>query len=506
MKTTYFIPNLKSKNKLIDSQVYDQSILNGLAAGISIVDRNMRIAWINRRMARAFGPIKKLAGTHCYRTYNHKKRICSNCPTVKTFKSGKVSEGIQIGFTKSGEKRYYYLTAAPIRDEKGQIIQVMELVQDITNKKRIEEKLSRAYQEVSQRFKVASEELKTIFGLSQAMISTLNLRKVLSAIVKNASLIMGGRTCSVKLLDRYGNTLSPTMNFGLNLDYTKKASAKIGRKIAGLVVLKKKPIVINNIDHNKRVEYAHQLIKEGVRSVLGVPIIFNSQPLGVLVTYSSREHQFSTEEIGLFSTFASQAAIAINNARMHENLHRIYLSAIKALVLAMEARSPYMKGHSKRVTRYAIKIARHMQLNEPEIDIIRYCANIHDVGKIAIPDEILNKPGKLTHSERIIIQQHPAKAQEMLLPLKFLEPGMPVVRHHHERYDGKGYPDGLGKKKIPLGARILSTVDAFDAMISERPYRHKLSLKQAIKELKVNAGSQFDPEVVKIFLKLLEQA
>ena len=191
---------------------------------------------------------------------------------------------------------------------------------------------------------------------------------------------------------------------------------------------------------------------------------------------------------------------------MHENLHRIYLSAIKALVLAMEARSPYMKGHSKRVTRYAIKIARHMQLNEPEIDIIRYCANIHDVGKIAIPDEILNKPGKLTHSERVIIQQHSAKAQEMLLPLKFLEPGMPVVRHHHERYDGKGYPDGLGKKKIPLGARILSTVDAFDAMISERPYRHKLSLKQAIKELKVNAGSQFDPEVVKIFLKLLEQA
>lgn len=499
-----FVPNVKSSNQLLGPHSYN-TILNGLAAGISIIDKNMRIAWVNRRMSQAFGPSKNIIGTHCYITYNHKKNICPNCPTLKTFKTGKICEGIQIGFAKSGERRYYYLTTAPIKDQKGRVLEVLELVQDITDKHKLENKINEAYKEVSYRLQTATEELETMFGLSQAMISTLNLQKVLSLIVKNACLITSSQACSVRLLDKSGDTLLPGMSFGLNLDYLQKTPIKVGEGIAGLIALTKKPISISNIAQDKRVRYASRLMEQGICSILGTPIIFNDQLLGVLMTYSDRERRFSLEEVKLLSTFASQAAIAINNAQMHEDLHRIYLDTIKALVLAMEARYPYMKGHSTRVTHYATKIAHKMQLSEPDIEIIRYCGNIHDVGKIAIPDEILNKPGELTPGERAIVEQHPVKGQEMLLPLKFLELGIPIVRHHHERYDGKGYPDGLAKKQIPMGARILCTTDAFDAMTSERPYRPKLSLKKAIQELKVNAGTQFDPEIVKLFLEVLKK-
>ncbi len=500
----HFIPNVKSQNQLLTHRSYN-TILNGLAAGISIINKDMRISWVNRRMAQSFGSIKNLKGKHCYITYNHKKHICANCPSRQTFKTGKVCESIQVGFTKFGEKRYYYLNTAPIRDQDGQVVQVLELVQDITNKKRLEEKLDSAYKDVSRRLKTATKELDTIIRLSQSMISTLDMQKVLPLIVKNASLIMGTQACSVRLLNKPADTLLPGMSYGLNLDYLQNTPIRVGEGIAGLIALTKKPISVTDITHDKRVKYANYLVKMGIHSILGAPIIFNEQLLGVLVTYSYHRRQFSSEEVKLFLAFASQAAIAISNAQMHENLHRIYLDTIKSLVLAMEARYPYMKGHSTRVTRYAIKIARRMQLSSLEIEIIRYSGNIHDVGKIAIPDDILNKPGKLTASERAIIELHPVKGQEMLLPLKFLEKGIPIVRHHHERYDGRGYPDGLEKKQIPLGARILCTADSFDAMVSQRPYRPKLSLREAINELKVNSGTQFDPEVVKIFLEVLRK-
>lgn len=345
--------------------------------------------------------------------------------------------------------------------------------------------------------------LQTICDLNQAMISTLNLRELLSLIVKNASLIMRTEACSLRLLNKSADTLLPGSSFGLNLDYLNKTLLKVGEGIAGLVVLIKKPIAVDNIAQDKRVRYADYLMKSGIRSILGVPIMLDGQVLGVLVTYSRQEHNFGKEEMDLFLTFASQAAIAINNAQMHQSLHRNYLDTVKALVLAMESRYPYMKGHSGRVTRFAIKIARQLQLAEADREILHYTGYIHDVGKIAIPDAILNKPAKLTPAERAIIQLHPIKGQEMLLPLKFLEKGMPVVRHHHERYDGKGYPDGLEKKQIPLGARILATADAFDAMISERPYRPKLSLQEAVAELRVNSGTQFDPEIITVFLEVL---
>lgn len=184
---------------------------------------------------------------------------------------------------------------------------------------------------------------------------------------------------------------------------------------------------------------------------------------------------------------------------------RQYFNVIYAFVLAMETKDPYIKGHAERVTQYAVEIAKRLGLSGKEIRTIYYAGLVHDIGKIGTPDSILNKPGKLSEQERLIIELHPVKGAELLENIKFFDEGILGVRYHHERFDGKGYPEGLKKGGIPVIARILACADAFDAMTSDRPYRfRKLTIDEAAQEIKKCSGSQFDPKIAKIFLGLLD--
>lgn len=195
-----------------------------------------------------------------------------------------------------------------------------------------------------------------------------------------------------------------------------------------------------------------------------------------------------------------------NLSRLYDNLHTTYLRTIRALAQAIDARDHYTHSHSENVSKYAVKISQAMQLPPHEIEIIRQACELHDIGKIGINDQILSKEEPLTLEEREQIKLHSLKGAQILGPLNFLEGVIELVRQHHERYDGTGYPNGQKQNEISLGARIIHLADAYDAMTSARAYRKTpLTKEEAIQEVKKNSGSQFDPKVVEAFLKIVHE-
>jgi len=195
-----------------------------------------------------------------------------------------------------------------------------------------------------------------------------------------------------------------------------------------------------------------------------------------------------------------------NLTRLYDNLRTTYIRTIRALAQALDARDHYTHSHSENVARYAVKIAEAMNLSAHEIDVIRSACELHDIGKIGIPDNILTKEDTLTPEEEERIKEHALKGAQILEPLDFMKEIAELVRQHHENYDGTGYPDGHKKDEIPLGARIIRLADAYDAMTSARAYRkNPLSKQEAIEEIKRNSGTQFDPQVVEAFLKIVDE-
>jgi len=188
---------------------------------------------------------------------------------------------------------------------------------------------------------------------------------------------------------------------------------------------------------------------------------------------------------------------------MNQQFRRDFLQALAISAKLIEMRDPYTRGHSEKVSRWSEIVAQKLGLNEKEQEEINLAAKLHDIGKISIPDRILNKPGPLSKEEYAEVKKHPALGADIFSNIDSLKEVSEIIRHHHEWYNGRGYPDGLAGKKIPLGSRIISVVDAYQAMTSDRPYRRAFSKEKAIYELKRRAGSQFDPEIVRIFIRIL---
>jgi putative nucleotidyltransferase with HDIG domain len=196
--------------------------------------------------------------------------------------------------------------------------------------------------------------------------------------------------------------------------------------------------------------------------------------------------------------------LARRSFELYAKMRKVYLDTIRALAAAIDAKDPYTKGHSERVSKNAVALAQEMNLSDQEIENIEYSALLHDVGKIGIEDSILRKEGKLTDREFKKIKEHTIIGANIIKPVDFLKNSYKAVYHHHEKYNGSGYPDGIKEEEIPLSARIIAVVDAYDAMGSDRPYRKKLDKDIIIKVLKEQSGKQFDPEVVKVFLSIIE--
>ena len=241
------------------------------------------------------------------------------------------------------------------------------------------------------------------------------------------------------------------------------------------------------------------MIKAGVESLLAVPLVTHQGTRGVLILGDRTPGRFRREEAFSIEKIASQLAVALENAHLYEEMRQMFIGTVSSLTNAIDAKSPWTKGHSERVMQIAAGIAQELGLPAATVERVRLAGLLHDIGKIGIMEALLDKPKELDDDEFPPIRQHPEKGVAILTPIEQLKEVLPGILFHHERYDGSGYPQGLAGEAIPLEARIIAVADAFDAMVAKRPYRPGLSVPEALDELQRCAGSQFDPQVVDCF-------
>jgi putative nucleotidyltransferase with HDIG domain len=282
------------------------------------------------------------------------------------------------------------------------------------------------------------------------------------------------------------------------------AAVEVSRTILDEVAEKRICVLTADAMVDKNIDDSASIMMQNIRSVLSVPVESNNELLGVLyLDAPGREGVFTEEDLHFVSGIASVAGVAMTNAQAldavrstGQELNRAYLSMLAVLANAIEARDHYTIGHTWRVARFAQAIARRLGWNEPKINEIEVGGVLHDIGKIGVPDSILTKAGPLTPEEEEQMKLHPEIGARMLRDVPSLRHVLPYVLHHHECYDGDGYPHRLAEEAIPIEARLLSVADALDAMTSDRPYRAGLEADSAMREIMESSGSQFDPVIV----------
>lgn len=337
--------------------------------------------------------------------------------------------------------------------------------------------------------------------LSHLTLAPLSQEKLLESFIDLLTKLLSLEQASVMLWDPVTDELTMEVFRGFTASEAKKCRLRPGEGIAGQVFLAPKPcpLSIKSWLLNNRSSREPD-------AALYIPLTVGCECRGIITLGSSRQQRpFTPDEEKVASALADHVALVMENTRLNNEISGLSLNFLKPLAMAIDARDNYTRTHSMRVTRYAVMIGVHMGLLQDKIELLRRGALLHDIGKIGIRDSVLLKTRKLTKEEHDIIRKHPEIGARILGPDGPLRLIVPIILHHHERYDGKGYPDGLKGSEIPEGARIIAVADSFEAMTAERPYRRAFSVEKAIRELRQNAGSQFDPAVVKVFLDVLKE-
>lgn len=278
------------------------------------------------------------------------------------------------------------------------------------------------------------------------------------------------------------------------------ARVSLTRSAAGAAFSKAKTCSIHALGTIHRAgEMDAMLSRAGISTLLAVPLISEQKVKGILLLGDRQPGGFVQEEVFVIEKIAAQIAVALKNAQLYEDMRSLFINTVTSLANAIDAKSPWTKGHSERVMRLSADIAKEMGMAELLIEQIEVAGLLHDIGKIGILEELLENPEKISEDELPPMRLHPEKGVAILSPIKELQDILPTIRHHHERYDGCGYPDGLKGEDIPIQARIVAVADAYDAMVSDRPYKKGFSKSKALELLQQGSGTQFDPGVVKCF-------
>jgi HD-GYP domain-containing protein (c-di-GMP phosphodiesterase class II) len=350
----------------------------------------------------------------------------------------------------------------------------------ILEKVQKELELSKLYKTIRPR----AVALSTIHTIRRLISSTLNLDELLPRIARLSLQVLRARQCVISLIEEKGRHLVPKAVIDISKKHSRPSVP------ARLKRIEKKVLRNGNI-----------ILK---RSLLSVPLI-DEEPVGVItVLHKMGNKPFDNFDQEILTALSEQAVGAINNAQLYREQENILLGTVKSLTTLLKVKSDYPYTHSKMFMNIVLGIANKLRLSEEQLRNLKFAAMLHDAGEIGIPEQILKKPAHLTGKEFELVKEHPKKSAQILSPLQRLKPAIAIILHHHEKFDGSGYPGKLKGKAIPLGARIMAVADSFEAMISRRPYRKTTSIAKAVKEIKRYSAKQFDPQVIEAFLKLVK--
>lgn len=359
---------------------------------------------------------------------------------------------------------------------------------------------------LEQRVRILEEKLNTNQRLIHAIEivnSTLDLSTVLEMLMTLANQLIDTEASSILLMDEEKGQLYFAAATGIKKEEIKRIYLEKGEGIAGWVAKHGEPLLISDAQKDERFsKKTDHLLGFTTRSVLAVPLKIENKIIGVAEVVNKKGGQgFSFEDVELLGVLSTTGALAIQKARLYQDLSDLFISAVRSIADTIEAKDPYTRGHCERMQGFALLIAKELNLSEEEKRNVELAALLHDVGKIGVPEKILLKEGKLDEEEWKVMKKHPLIGVEILREIKQLREVIPGVQYHHERYDGKGYPEGLSGEGIPLIARIIAIADSYDAMTSDRPYRKGLTQEVADNELVRLKGLQFCSRCVEAFLR-----
>jgi putative nucleotidyltransferase with HDIG domain len=356
-----------------------------------------------------------------------------------------------------------------------------------------------------QKENIRLKALIPLFEISKLLVTEIDLARLFRIVTEVLVKEFSAERVSLMLQDASTGVLAIRDSHGLSKDLVRQAKRRIGEGVAGLVIKRRQPLIITKGKHPDP-EVMEALNRDEMPlSSMSVPLIGKDTVMGVLNISTFSGPPFTTSHLQIVSVLASQVVAVMENASLYQGLHESYFRTVQALVAAVEAKDPYTRWHSTNVATYAEAIARDMGLNAAQLEEVHIAAILHDVGKIGISERIIGKPGRLSQEEYNIMKDHPAHGLRILEPIGFSPAITTAIYQHHERFDGKGYPQGFAGDKIVFQARILAVADTIDAMSSERPYRGIISTEQVMRELDKEAGCQFDPIVARTARRMLEK-
>jgi len=378
--------------------------------------------------------------------------------------------------------------------------QLILSARDITKYKQTEHRLQRQLQRI---YALRSIDFAIASGLDLNLLLSILLDRVIETLRVDAADIL--------LLDQKLNELTYVAGKGFHTNILQHTHLKPGQGHAGKVVLERRIVSISDLTKGET-DFGRLPLFPSEKFIVyfGVPLIAKGRVLGVLEIFHRSPLNADEDWMDFLNIIAGQTAIAIDSALMFKELQKAnfelgmaYNATIEAWSRALDLRDRQMEGHTQHIADITTRFASTLGVKNADLLHIRHGAALHDIGKVAIPDEIIFKPGPLDHEEWQIMRRHPIYAVELLSPIKYLEKATEIPRWHHEKWDGSGYPDRLGGEEIPLSARLFALVDVYDALTSDRPYRRAWSKQDAVQYIESQSGRHFDPRLVPEFLQLV---